>query len=198
MRNFCLCLILLTGITTACDGEHIQFRVTNYQPTKKQCGSTKGITHSGHKLKYGLCAADIRYYPMGTVIKLDTGERLVVADTGSKIKGRHHIDRANPYNRIFPVTSRGMVLYWGNRKLPKYKAVVVGLQVRHKLKLEALRKRGKSYVQRSAIHDSSNWRYTGIRPTKITTRSSDGLCRWPTTGPLNRILSQSVNNSYGR
>lgn len=201
MRNICLYLTLLVGTTTVCNGD-IHFRVTNYQPTKKQCGNSKGITASGHKFKYGLCAADTRYYPMGTVIKLDTGERLVVADTGKHVKGQNRIDRANPHKRVFPVTSRGTVLYWGNKKLSRYQAVKVGLQVKHKLKIEASKKqksdkRGKPNVQHPILHAGQAARptVTGFRAYITPIRTTNRLYRCLTPRTFADMLSECKPNN---
>jgi 3D (Asp-Asp-Asp) domain-containing protein len=124
-----LAFIVISGRTMA---SSIKLRVTNYQPTKKQCGNTRGITAAGHKAQEGFCAADWRHYPPGTIIKLDSGEYLIVADTGRKVKGRYHVDRFNPRRRPYPTTSRGSIVH-RPRTRQAYKAVKEAKIIRYQL-----------------------------------------------------------------
>lgn len=135
MRLFILSMLLaccpISAIATT------QFKVTNYSVDKKQCGNTKGITASGHKVRRGVCAADWHHYPPGTIIKLDTKELLVVADTGNKVKGSHHIDRynQNPKKLVYPITSRGIIVRrgdvnWRRKANGAYLAVKKSLLIR--------------------------------------------------------------------
>ncbi len=91
------------------------FRVTNYTNTVKQCGKTNGITASGYKIQKGFCAAHKRF-PFGTIIKLDTGEYLIVADRGRLAKNQ--LDRAhlNGIHSYYPQVSRGRVVFMGHGK----------------------------------------------------------------------------------
>ena len=68
-----------------------------------------GLTSSGTKAKYGTIAADTRYYPYGTVMKVPGYGKGVVEDTGSAIKGPRRIDL---YFR-----TRKQALEWGRQKL---------------------------------------------------------------------------------
>lgn len=51
-----------------------------------------GITKDGTKVKKGIIAADIRYYPFGTIFYIPQYGYGTVHDTGGKIKGRKRID----------------------------------------------------------------------------------------------------------
>lgn len=108
-----MCLLLAS---TSIHAKDLEIRVTNYRATKQQCGNSKGITASGHRVQVGICAGDWRHYPPGTIIKLDNKELIVVADKGSKVKGKHHIDRYNPTNKRYPTISRGVVIKRGDSK----------------------------------------------------------------------------------
>ncbi|MFQ5829532.1 MAG: 3D domain-containing protein [Candidatus Methylomirabilia bacterium] len=68
-----------------------------------------GITSSGSKAKKGTIAADTRYYPYGTVMKVPGYGKGVVKDTGSAIKGPNRIDV------YFP--TRKQALRWGRQTL---------------------------------------------------------------------------------
>ena len=68
-----------------------------------------GLTSSGTKAKYGTIAADTRYYPYGTVMKVPGYGKGVVEDTGSAIKGPRRID-------VYFKT-RKQALEWGRQKL---------------------------------------------------------------------------------
>lgn len=68
-----------------------------------------GITSSGARAKKGTVAADIRYYPYGTVVKIPGYGKGVVRDTGSAIKGPNRLDV------YFP--SRKKALKWGRQTL---------------------------------------------------------------------------------
>ena len=68
-----------------------------------------GITASGAKAKKGTIAADIRYYPYGTVMKIPGYGKGVVQDIGTAIKGP---DRIDVYFR-----SRKRALQWGRQRL---------------------------------------------------------------------------------
>jgi 3D (Asp-Asp-Asp) domain-containing protein len=68
-----------------------------------------GITSSGAKAKKGTIAADIRYYPYGTVMKIPGYGKGVVEDIGSTIKGPHRID-------VY-FSTRKRALQWGRQRL---------------------------------------------------------------------------------
>ena len=68
-----------------------------------------GITSSGAKAKKGTIAADTRYYPYGTVMKIPGYGKGVVSDTGGAIKGPNRID---VYFR-----TRKKALKWGRQRL---------------------------------------------------------------------------------
>lgn len=112
-------------LAVVCSNPTKDFRVTNYTNTVKQCGNTKGITASGHKIRKGFCAAN-RRYPFGTVIKLDTGEYLIVADRG-RMK-YNQLDRAhlNGIRGIYPQRSRGRIVCRGKGK--PYRAVAEAIK----------------------------------------------------------------------
>lgn len=68
-----------------------------------------GMTSSGARAKKGTLAADTRYYPYGTVMKIPGYGKGVVQDTGAAIKGPNRIDV------YFP--SRKKALQWGRQRL---------------------------------------------------------------------------------
>ena len=68
-----------------------------------------GITSSGTKAKKGTLAADTRYYPYGTVMKIPGYGKGVVEDTGSAIKGPNRID-------VY-FSTRKRALKWGRQRL---------------------------------------------------------------------------------
>jgi 3D (Asp-Asp-Asp) domain-containing protein len=68
-----------------------------------------GITSSGTRARKGTVAADIRYYPYGTVIKIPGYGKGVVEDTGGAIKGPNRLDV------YFPTRKRA--LRWGRQRL---------------------------------------------------------------------------------
>lgn len=68
-----------------------------------------GITSSGTKANKGTIAADTRYYPYGTVMKIPGYGKGVVEDTGSAIQGPNRID-------VY-FSTRKKALEWGRQKL---------------------------------------------------------------------------------
>lgn len=71
----------------------VKCKTTTYNPTKKQCGDSKNISLSGVHGKLGMCAADKRIFPIGSILYcIDTSEVMIVGDTGPGVKG-YHIDR---------------------------------------------------------------------------------------------------------
>lgn len=68
-----------------------------------------GITSSGTKASKGTIAADTRYYPYGTVMKIPGYGKGVVEDTGSAIQGPNRID-------VY-FSTRKKALEWGRQKL---------------------------------------------------------------------------------
>ncbi len=68
-----------------------------------------GLTASGTKAKYGTIAADTRYYPYGTVMKIPGYGKGVVEDIGSAIKGPNRLD-------VY-FSTRKKALKWGRQKL---------------------------------------------------------------------------------
>ena len=68
-----------------------------------------GLTASGTKAKHGTVAADTRYYPYGTVMKIPGYGKGVVEDIGSAIKGPNRLD-------VY-FSTRKKALKWGRQKL---------------------------------------------------------------------------------
>ena len=68
-----------------------------------------GITSSGTRAREGTIAADIRYYPYGTVIKIPGYGKGVVEDTGGAIKGPNRLD-------VY-FSTRKRALRWGRQRL---------------------------------------------------------------------------------
>ncbi len=69
-----------------------------------------GITSSGTKARKGTIAADTRYYPYGTVMKIPGYGKGVIEDTGSAIKGPNRLD-------VY-FSTRKKALKSGRQKLP--------------------------------------------------------------------------------
>ncbi len=143
--------IMTFGVASGVSAEN--FRVTNYDgPTTR--------TASGHRAVYGLCAADWRFHPPGTIIKLDTGERLVVADNGPGVKGKYHIDRYNPSHQPFPQVSRGYVVSRGGycrNSQERYLAVARAIAIKKKLDALAQRKAQSGNIRWQASGHSRRW-----------------------------------------
>ncbi len=97
-----------TTVATTEGKSTITFRVSAYCACAKCCGKSDGITASGTRATQGrTIAADPRYYPYGTKIKLN-GRTYVVEDCGGAIKG----------NRIdLYFDSHQEALAWGVRYL---------------------------------------------------------------------------------
>ena len=68
-----------------------------------------GVTASGTKATKGTIAADTRYYPYGTVMKIPGYGKGVVEDIGSAIKGPNRID--------LYFSTRKRALQWGRQRL---------------------------------------------------------------------------------
>jgi len=68
-----------------------------------------GITSSGTKAKKGTIAADIKYYPYGTIMKIPGYGKGIVEDIGSAIKGQNRLD-------VY-MSSRKKALKWGRKTL---------------------------------------------------------------------------------
>ena len=68
-----------------------------------------GITSSGTKARKGTIAADTRYYPYGTEMKIPGYGKGVVEDIGSAIKGPNRLD-------VY-FSTRKKALKWGRQKL---------------------------------------------------------------------------------
>ena len=68
-----------------------------------------GLTSTGTKASKGTIAADTRYYPYGTVMKIPGYGKGVVEDIGSAIKGPHRLD-------VY-FSTRKKALKWGRQKL---------------------------------------------------------------------------------
>ena len=69
-----------------------------------------GITSSGSRAKKGTIAADIRYYPYGTIMKIPGYGKGVVQDTGAAIQGPNRLD-------VY-FSTRKRALKWGRQSLP--------------------------------------------------------------------------------
>ncbi len=68
-----------------------------------------GITSSGTRARKGTIAADVRYYPYGTIMIIPGYGKGVVEDTGSAIKGPARID-------VY-LSSRKKALQWGRQRV---------------------------------------------------------------------------------
>ena len=86
--------------------------------------SLRGRTASGRPVSKGLIAADPRFLPLGSRVKLEAGNysgEYVVADTGGAVRGRH-IDIWTPTSReAMRFGKRAIkltVLTWGGKRKP--------------------------------------------------------------------------------
>ena len=68
-----------------------------------------GITSSGVRARKGTIAADTRFYPYGTVMKIPGYGKGVVQDIGGAIKGPNRID-------VY-FSTRKRALRWGRQRL---------------------------------------------------------------------------------
>ena len=85
-------IILLLTVTPLCYSQE-SVRVTYYHANVKECGSSKGITASGLKVRDGMIATDWGVYPAGTILYcVETHEIWVAGDKGGAIHG-NRIDR---------------------------------------------------------------------------------------------------------
>jgi 3D (Asp-Asp-Asp) domain-containing protein len=66
-------------------------------------------TSSGKRVRRGIIAADIRYYPYGTVMIVPGYGKGVVEDTGGAVKGPNRLD-------VY-FTTRQQAIQWGRRTL---------------------------------------------------------------------------------
>ena len=86
--------------------------------------SLRGRTASGRPVSKGLIAADPRFLPLGSRVKLEAGDysgEYLVADTGGAVRGRH-IDIWTPNSReAMRFGKRAIkltVLSWGGKRKP--------------------------------------------------------------------------------
>jgi len=86
--------------------------------------SLRGRTASGRLVSKGLIAADPRFLPLGSRVKLEAGNysgEYLVADTGGAVRGRH-IDIWTPTSREAMRFGRRVikltVLSWGGKRKP--------------------------------------------------------------------------------
>lgn len=104
----------------ACDS--IPEGIKNYEKIRKRNGTGTGLTKSGKrvdeeialangkKIRKNIVAADLRYYPIGTLFYVpEIGKTFEVKDTGQGVKGKHHID-------IY-IEDYVDAIRWGNPKL---------------------------------------------------------------------------------
>lgn len=109
-------------VTAYASCDSIPKGIKNYKKIRRRNGTGTGITKSGErvdeeivlasgkKVKKNIAAADLHYYPIGTVFYVpETGKTFTVKDTGKDIKGKHHID-------IY-IDKYEDAIKWGNPKL---------------------------------------------------------------------------------
>ena len=97
--------------SVATGGRKVLVRATWYNEThgeKDRSDPAYGITYSGKRLTYGMCATDPNYIPLGTTIYVPGYGNCVSADIGGGIRG-WHIDLAFP--------EAGGTPSWGNQYL---------------------------------------------------------------------------------
>lgn len=92
-------------------GRKVLVRATWYNEThgeKDRSDPAYGITYSGKRLAYGMCATDPAYIPLGTTIYVPGYGNCVASDIGGGVRG-WHIDLAFP--------EAGGIPTWGNQYL---------------------------------------------------------------------------------
>lgn len=104
--------------------------VTAYTPFAESTGKTEGhpafnVTWSGFKGGGGVCAADPRYWPMGTALYVEGLGACVVLDTGGAIKGKWRFDYYIPGDERNAVK---VALDWGRRNT---KVIVLAVPDKH-------------------------------------------------------------------
>ncbi len=128
-----LCALLLTGCRSAPPpagaGRRIVMETTGYCPCGKCCGWKRnwygravyaygpnkgrpkqvGVCADGTKARYGVIAADTRYYPFGTRMYVPGYGYGVVHDRGAAIRGPRRLDL------FFPRHSQAV--QWGRRRV---------------------------------------------------------------------------------
>ena len=92
--------------------------VTAYTPHRRSTGKNPGhplfnVTKSGFKGGGGICAADPKYWPMGSVIYVEGLGACVVLDTGGAIKGKWRFDYYIPGDEK---SAEAAAFKWGKRK----------------------------------------------------------------------------------
>ena len=93
--------------------------VTAYTPHYRSTGKTENhplfnVTWSGFKGGGGVCAADPKYWPMGTVLYINGLGACVVLDTGGAIKGRYRFDYYIPGDEK---SAEEAAFKWGKREV---------------------------------------------------------------------------------
>lgn len=96
---FLLLLILVPAAVNNVESHQLTFKVvrvkttayykppaTNYKEIKL---NGKGITYSGKRARVGFAAADLKVFPLGTVIDVPGHGIVVVEDKGSAVRGYH-------------------------------------------------------------------------------------------------------------
>jgi len=96
--------------------------VTAYTPYAESTGKTPdhplfNVTKSGFRGGGGICAADTRYWPLGTVLYVSGLGACVVLDTGGAIKGKYRFDYYIPGDEQSAVRAARK---WGRRNTTVY------------------------------------------------------------------------------
>jgi len=114
-----MCLAFLSNVAVAA---HTRLEPTG--PFLATAFAQTGITRSGRPTQRGVVAADINVLPMGTRILVKNAGAYsgtyTVADTGSKVRGRHidiympNVRRARQFGRKFVEVT---VLRWGDGRM---------------------------------------------------------------------------------
>lgn len=109
----------IEGISFKLRTKSAGFKVTAYSNEElhdKRPASARGITATGVKTKYGLCAADWEVLSPGMLVYVEGYGLCEVQDKGGAVKG-NHIDL------FFP--TRQEALTWGNQKM---EVLVLGMK----------------------------------------------------------------------
>ncbi|MFA7319334.1 MAG: 3D domain-containing protein [Parcubacteria group bacterium] len=109
-------------VTAYASCDSIPKGIKNYKKIRRRNGTGTGITKSGEKvngevtlvsgkkIRKNIAAADLRYYPIGTLFYVpEIDKTFEVKDIGGSVKGKHHID-------IY-IDDYVDAIRWGNPKL---------------------------------------------------------------------------------
>lgn len=97
----------------------VSFEISAYSPTAAECDGDPFTTASGKRVYVGGIAADLRFYPLGTIMIIpnyNNGNPCTVVDSGGYIRG-NRLD-------VF-IWSTHEAIHWGRRKNVQVKILYI-------------------------------------------------------------------------